>query len=349
MSEVRADAFRASLARNEIRLQFGTMRPVPGVQTVELQRAIALPPATALRLLSRLREALQGAERRAAAAPRDVVAQMGTTLLNAAPDEAGGRAALLFRLVDDLGVPYRHERSFRLAHERLQANRVLVSLDRARLGADAAERIEPICAELGMPRAVRGRVRQLVAEARCVHFGFEADGARSLYKVYFERRDADAEAARRSPVLLHLAFKWDAEQPERCVTTRYHWHPRLAAPELRARITAIYGDGSPLEAALAILELAAARVEATRLQFLEVHEDGNERRSFDLNLYDARLALRDVQAPLARLREHFAVRAGQFQALYDQIRARPLGHLAGGVHRDGEPFATVYYGVEQRG
>ena len=49
------------------------------------------------------------------------------------------------------------------------------------------------------------------------------------------------------------------------------------------------------------------------------------------------------------LREHFGLRPGQFQALYDQVRALPLGHLAGGVHRDGTPFATVYYGVEQRG
>jgi tryptophan halogenase len=111
----------------------------------------------------------------------------------------------------------------------------------------------------------------------------------------------------------------------------------------------IYGPGAPLEAALALLDLAAARVDAARLQFLEVEEDGNARLSFDLNVYDAGLAVRDFQAPLARLREHFGVRPGQFQALYDQIRNRPLGHLAGGVHRDGEAFATVYYGVERRG
>jgi tryptophan halogenase len=236
-----------------------------------------------------------------------------------------------------------------MLRERLQANRVLVSVDRARFGEDTEERIESLCAQLGMPRVVRGGVARLVAEARCVHFGFESDGTRALYKVYFERRDAHSEAARRSPVLLHLAYKWEAQEAERCVTTRYHWYPRLAAQALRERIAALYGEGAPLAAALELLELAASRVDAARLQFLEVREDGNDRRSFDLNLYDAGLTLRDAQGPLARLREHFAVRPGQYQALYDQIRGRPLGHLAGGLHRDGEPFVTVYYGVQQGG
>jgi tryptophan halogenase len=345
MSESRADAFRASLAQGEIRLQFGAN----AADQVALARDIALPPATAQRLLSRLREALRESERRAVAVPAEVVARMGTTLLNAPPQDAGALAARVFESVDALGVPYRHERSLRLAPGRLQANRVLVSLDRARLGEGAAPRIAQICAQLGMPPGPLAQVEARVAESRGVHFGFESDGERGLYKAYFERLAAGAEAAAGAPTLLHLAYKWDPAAPQRCVTTRYVWHPGLAAAALRERMAGIYGPGAPLEAALALLGLAAARVDAARLQFLEVEEDGNARRSFDLNVYDAGLAVRDFQAPLARLREHFGVRPGQFQALYDQIRNRPLGHLAGGVHRDGEAFATVYYGVERRG
>ncbi len=52
---------------------------------------------------------------------------------------------------------------------------------------------------------------------------------------------------------------------------------------------------------------------------------------------DSRLALEAQQHP------------DSFQALYDQVRSQRLGHLAGGVHRDGASFATVYYGVERRG
>lgn len=353
MSELRADTFRASLAKDEIRLEFGTTQSVDaGESAVALQRSIALAPAITLRLLSRLRESLRESERRAATAPAAVVAQMGKTLLNAVPQEAGEQAALLFRLVDGLGAPYRHERSFRLAPGSLQSNRVLLSIGRAQLGDTPASRLVDICERLGLAPGMLGQVAEQWAQARAIHFGFESSGERSLYKVYFERADADAQARRAAPgapVLLHLAWKWDAAQPAQSVTTRYEWFPRLGVAEMRERMARACAAGALLALAQSVLELAAARVDPTRLQFLEVGEDGSPRRSFDLNLYDAGLAVRDVQGPLARLREHFEVRPGQFQALYDQVRARPLGHLAAGVHRDGAPFATVYYGVERRG
>lgn len=313
-----------------------------------------MSPQTALRLLFQLRESLRESEGRAAIAPQQVVSTMGTTPVNAAPDDDGRRAAHLFRLVDGLGVPYRHERSFRLAHDTLRANRVLLSVPRDRLGAEPAGPVLSICAQLGMPQSLQADVRQRIADARCVHFGFEADTDRSIYKVYFERRDADAEAARGArgtPVLLHLAHKWDAADPARHVVTRYHWHPFLAAEEIHARLGNMYqgAPSRPLEAAVAVLDLARTRAAVEDLQYLEVSEDGNERLSFDLNVYDAGLELKDIQSPLSQLRECFAIRPGQFQALYDQIRARRLGHIAGGVHRDGKPFVTVYYGVESRG
>jgi tryptophan halogenase len=349
MSELRPDTFRGRVAQGEVHLQFGAAR---NASTVDLQRDVVLPPLIALRLLSRLREAVREAERRAPIAPGDLVAQMGTTLLNAAPQEAGEQAALLFRLVDGLGAPYRHERSFRLAPDSLQSNRVLLSLGRSALGEDAAPRLAALAAQLGLPAAMAGSLAEHWSQARAVHFGFEADGARSRYKMYFERTVADEEARRAAPgtpVLLHLAWKWNPADPADCVITHYHWLPRLDAAALRGRMERLYGPGAPLEAALAVLELAAARVAAEKLQFLQVSEEGSPRLSFDLNLYDAGLTVRDAQGPLARLREHFAVRPGQYQALYDQVRALPLGHLAGGVHRDGAAFATVYYGVQRRG
>jgi hypothetical protein len=354
MGDTVADAFRASLAEGEIRLEFGSTRELPqGADgaTVALSRSLSLPPAIVLRLRSRLKEALAELERRASVSPQQAVAAMGTTLINARPDAAGERAALLFRLVDALGVQYRYERSFRLAPDTLLANRMLLSVGQGRLGEDAPARVLEICAELGMPAGLRDGVPELVREARCVHFGFEADARGALYKVYFERRAAQAEAARGKAVLLHLAYKWDVEKPERCVTTRYEWRPALDVPALRERMTRCYGaeHASACEAAAAVLGLAAARVDAARLQFLEVREEGNDRQSFDLNVYDAGLTLRDAQMPLACLRDHFGIRPGRFQALYDQVSGRRLGHIAGGAHRGGEAFATVYYGVEVRG
>jgi tryptophan halogenase len=349
VSDARVDAFRASVSQGEIRLEFGVQRPEG--ETVALSHSLGVPAHVALRLLSRLRESLRDAARRAPVSPRQTVSEMGTTLVNAQPDPAAARAAALFRLVGGLGVPFQHERSFRMAQEALLANRVLLSVGRAPLGPDAAARVLDLCRQLGMPRKLHAEVPGLVAGARGLHFGFEAGARGDLYKVYFEREAAQAEAAGGDNVLLHLAYKWDVAQPERCVTTRYLWRPRLDAAALRREMTRAYGaeHAAALECAAAVLDMAAANTDPRGLQFLEVVEDDGARRSFDLNVYDAGLTLRDAQAPLARLRQHFGIRPGQFQALYDQVSAKRLGHIAGGVHRDGGAFATVYYGVESGG
>jgi hypothetical protein len=55
--------------------------------------------------------------------------------------------------------------------------------------------------------------------------------------------------------------------------------------------------------------------------------------------------VRDLVPQLLRLRDLYAIRPGQLQAVLDQVKARALGHLAGGVHRDGRGFFNVYYGV----
>ena len=97
--------------------------------------------------------------------------------------------------------------------------------------------------------------------------------------------------------------------------------------------------------ARAVLQAAAERSPTERLQYLEVEEPETSRRSFDLNLYNAKMQVRDIHGLLLRMREQYSVRPGQFQALYDQINGMVLGHLAGGMHRNGRDFFNVYYGA----
>jgi tryptophan halogenase len=186
--------------------------------------------------------------------------------------------------------------------------------------------------------------------AKCIHFGFESDDEAIVCKLYLERAvsSAEVERARRDgqPALLHLALKWDPVGGT-AVTTRYCWRPALSAAEIEDRLAHVYRDGPPASLALAkaVLQLTKGRVAAEQLQYLEVEEAENARRSFDLNLYNARLQVSDMQHLLHRMREHFNVRPARLQALYDQIKGKALGHLAGGVHRNGEDFFNIYYGV----
>jgi hypothetical protein len=195
----------------------------------------------------------------------------------------------------------------------------------------------------------RWKARHRVART----YGLESD-KRTLFKFYIEYDRTAQEASRTTPdapATLHVAFKWDTADPERRVMSRYLLHPALSEAQILERMSRIYRAGNndtSLDIARAVLAVASTRVDAESLQYLEVQEDGNDRPSFDLNFYDAGLPVRDLQAPLAQMRQRVAIKPGQFQARYDQIKPQTAGHLAGGVHRHGRDFFNVYYGVQKR-
>ena len=362
VADSRCDAFKASVEAGDVVIEFGRVtEPASpaGGGAVAVSERIVLPVDTARRLHIALGDALKphAAKLRVAEAqalaPEHAAAAVrpGERSQRAAPDAAGESAALLLKLVGELGVPYQHERSLRIAEGALHANRFLLSVDRQGIAGDARSRVLEICERLGMPAAPRAVAAERFDMASCVHFGFEGDAGRVVVKLYLERAVAADEARRArergEAALLHLAFKWQPGSGAH-VVTEYLWHPALGAVQIAERLARhVYGGAEERsrEIAQGVLELAASRAPAEQLQYLEVQEPGNGRRSFDLNLYNARLQVHDLQAQLYRMRDRYGVRPGQFQALYDQIKGKALGHLAGGVHRDGRDFFNVYYGV----
>jgi tryptophan halogenase len=362
LAETRPDAFKAAVEAGDVVLEFGQVTQPAGVASaaaVAVSERIVLPLETARRLHLSLGEALKahaGALRAAEAQalpPEQAAAAVRAAepAPRAAPDAAGESAALLLRLVTELGVPFQHERSFRITQGALQANRFLLSVDRRGIAGDARARVLDIARRLQMPEAAHAQAQARFDMASCIHFGFEGDDGRVVVKLYLERPVPPEEARRArergEAALLHLAFKWEPASGAH-VLSEYLWYPAHSAAEIAERLERhVYraADPASLRIAREVLELAAARAPAAELQYLEVQEPGNGRRSFDLNLYNARLAVKDVQAQLQRMRERFDVRPGQFQALYDQIKGKVLGHLAGGVHRDGRDFFNLYYGV----
>lgn len=346
MKGTAADAFRAGLEGGEVVVEFGRPQGEGGACIV-LSDRVKMPLETAKRLVLQLNEPLA----RHAGRLRRPDPMRGQTPVNAPSDEAGAKAALLLALVRELGVPHQHERSFRVAQGSLLAHRFLLTLDAADIAGDARERALAICDRLEMPGELRRAAAQDFAMARCLHFGFEAGPGSILCKLYLERavspEEARAACEKSQPLLLHLAFKWDLVKKAQ-VVTQYLWYPRRRVEDIEDRLVQVYRGGEPAAScaiAKAVLQLAAGRMPVEKLQYLEVQEPDNGRRSFDLNIYGAGLEVKDVQHLLWRMREHFGVRPGEFQALYDQIKTRALGHLAGGVHRDGKDFFNVYYGV----
>ena len=351
--------------------------PDPGHGFVTVQRVV-LSPLAAWRLVAGLSQALRRpagvaapaapagpSSARVAGSPRtpgtaldlgvdEPLRQRGSTPLNLPHDPMAETADWLRAAVSEMAPQHFQERSFRLSQGQLQANRFLLSINSAQLPADALERSWAICRHLGLPQTLRGEVERAFAGAAHVHFGFEGEPERTLCKLYLERRIDAREATRAretgEPALLYTSFKWDTARSNHVVSL-YHLWPGLGAEGMAARMEQAFAGADPAltAQALAVLEACARRLPGERLQYLEVTEAGQPRLSFDLNAYDAGLTLRDLQPVLFALRDQFAIAPGRFQALYDQVKGKRFGHLAGGIHRDGRPFFNVYYGGVRQG
>lgn len=279
----------------------------------------------------------------------DALHRRGITPLNLPHEPMAESADWLRAAVREMAPAHFQERSFRIAPGQLQANRFLLSINSRQLPADALQRSWAICQHLGLPATLRPAVEEAFGGAAHLHFGFEGEPGRVICKLYLERQVSGLEAAssreRGEPALQYTAFKWDTATGEH-VVSHYHWWAGLSVSGIGERIAAQFEGADPRLVAQArgVLEIASQRLSAERLLYLEVSEAGQPRRSFDLNAYDANLTLRDLQGLLFGMRDVFAVGPSRFQALYDQIKAKRFGHLAGGIHRDGQPFFNVYFG-----
>ena len=151
------------------------------------------------------------------------------------------------------------------------------------------------------------------------------------------------------PFVLYHAFKWnDADRNER-VMARYVCHPRLERTALLQRVAAVYAgqaERTPWHLFCELVAAASRRVPESELLYLDVMEDGTNRKSFDVNFYRAGLRVESVAPFVERLGAHFRLRADLVPGAFAGILDLRLGHVAGGVDRRGRDFLTIYYGAE---
>ena len=260
-------------------------------------------------------------------------------------------------VIQALGVPHGHERSIKLRDQGMLGNRFLLTIGRDDLGADAIARVIEVCRGLAMPDEFRDAAARLLPSANVIHFGFEEErDGRAFYKVYFESEEAFAQAMQSSspvgePFVLHHAFKWNVMAPGERVVARYVCHPRLPRQAMLQRIAAVYAgmrERTPWHLLCELVSAAARRVPDEQIMYLDVTEEGTDRKSFDVNLYRAGFAVGSLAPSLEQLAAHFRLSADAVEAAFAGVLGLQLGHVAGGVDRHGRDFFTIYFGVEGR-
>jgi hypothetical protein len=358
MSTCSPDVFNVVANPSEVELLYGnkqTWNPGKNEVTVTGGRILLNPP-NALRLAEALSEVIRQYESRygviqdASSAARTKEASCPQ-----APGTEGEKqkADFLFQLVKRLNAESGFERSFKIVNGALLNNRWLLGINKSAI-RNADDRLMQTCSLMGMPKNLLDIFRHHLAQANYVHFGLEQDEKATIYKVYLEffgtiKREIEGSRQRPGPALLHLGLKWDVSDLARQSLTRYTWHPWLSSDEIVQRVSSILESGQA-EAARAAAErlvsVALARIPARDILYLEVTEDGNPRRSFDINVYRANLQVTELYTLLSMLSRRHSIPFDTFHSLYHGIKTQRFGHLAAGVDRKGNSFFTTYYGVE---
>lgn len=261
------------------------------------------------------------------------------------------RAAVLpFRIVESLGVGCGYERSFKLARKSILANRYLLGIDIADVGA---ARLMEAVRQLNMPPPLLAEFGDGLPHANLVFLGFEDSGAGGcIHKVYLEYWDLlkarmrTGAAAPGDPHLLHKGFKWQVDEPDKSVVTFYHCLPALSTAQIHTHIRAVYRDipeAFGLDAVMRILAAGARHCPGEKFLYVEVSEPGNPRKSFDLNLYPAGLSVAQVAEPIREVACSLEAPADRVDRLMAMIPAKHFGHVSGGISRQGGEYFTIYY------
>jgi hypothetical protein len=351
-----ANACSAVLSPEEIALRFGMRQ---GEDRVVLSHNIVVSPATARRLASILNEALAqytfrgpppGAQAgaRAEVPPQAVRRQPILPLMEAISEQA----RLPLRLVKELGAGFVISGSFKMHHGSVLANRYLVTLAKQRLGDAADERIVQSCRAMAMPEDMIAPFAQRLAPANYVHFGFEEAADSCIYKVYMEywtNWQEELRVNKRSDAFVGgYGYKWDPARGSGSALTRYTCHPLLEPQAMLQRAADACGGAAkqPVQVLRGLLDAAVPRIPVDKMLYLEADEEGNSRRSFDVNLLQAKLLLADLYPLWSAMCGHYGVDAETFNAHFTPIRNEPFAHIQAGVDRTGRDFTTIYYGTE---
>jgi tryptophan halogenase len=232
-------------------------------------------------------------------------------------------AADLIKLIEELGAPYGLERSVKILHGVLADDRCLISIHREALGKNPADTLLQIGRELRIPPMFARALPGSLQRADIVHFGYEAgEAGQDVYKIYCEYA-SDVRRAMvvqdRTPILVHLAYKWTPLRPDGGAVTRYTWVPCRNRIELQQKLSDLIPEGETPTArrfVLALLSRIDAFANSGDLLLMEVEEPGNPRRSCDLNVYDAGLRVSAIAGLLDALMRDFEIPSTEAQAVF---------------------------------
>ncbi len=260
---------------------------------------------------------------------------------------------LLVQSIKALNAPCWFERSCKIAEKKIFINRFIYIVKIASLGQKSSDKILNICKHLDMPHPLRNAFKGMLPNVSYVLFGYEEGQTSCGYKVYGEFNiDKKTIPTLKEPFLAAMGFKWDAMDNAKQVITHYTCFPSLSIEAVHNRMGYIFTPQHhkmTLDISKDILACVLERITLDDIFYLEAADGNNPRRSFDINVYEAGLKMKDIDPAMKKLLQHFSIPFEIYNRLYNQGADMKLGHLSGGIDREGKEFATIYGGMEKTG
>jgi len=247
-------------------------------------------------------------------------------------------------------LSYGCERSVRLHLGTFETRRALFSFSVAEIGTNANTEVVAICRAMQIPERLVPNIARFFPAAAFVHFGFEYAGLAMIGKCYLELPARAPDAAPVQGRLQFLGFKWSMNDASVAVVTRYralsifHWDAATALMLANAGIS--------LQPAMSKLMNSLRPNESSKddaLSLLEIEEEGSNRRSYDLNVYDNSVSVSMLSDALRDAAIILNVKSSTIDHWLESNTTAPVGHIATGLGRDEQSFLTVYYDPRQAG
>lgn len=264
-------------------------------------------------------------------------------------DDNFAKSTLPYLLLAKRGLPFRMEYSFKMTAKSLLNRRYLIGIEKSDI---SIIEMEEICEQMEMPSGYWKAFTEKTADANMFFLGYEENQSRRTHKAYLEFWKKVIETVRDTPLKteplpLHIGFKWDPADPKKRAISTYFCHPLLPVPGILKRIAALYDGNDDKNASRIIRKLVAQAADRIDLDdsfiYVEVSEEESSRQSFDLNLYKAGMRVEDIRSSLSELFRHYAIEFHRWERFVDSIGDSLLGHISGGIGRNGQAFFTVYY------
>ncbi len=243
-------------------------------------------------------------------------------------------------------LTYGLERSVRFQQNVFEPRRVLVSFSISQIGVHALADVLNLCRTMRAPERHLQSISRFFAGAAYVHFGFEYSGDVIVGKCYLELPTTEENAPATSGRLQFLGFKWSMSESSMAVVTRYRI---LRVADWKDAATIMQANTGPaLQSVMQGLMTAVCmrgQAETCTPSVLEIEEEGSDRKSFDLNVYDLGLSVVALAAPILLAAGVLSLEGAAIENWLAMNSGASVGHIATGLGRDQQSFFTIYYGL----